>query len=75
MGSLYPSDISRGKFEIIVADLKSCRKRVLFLQDFRSATIISNFPRLISLGYKLPISYFILSFYPFFEIMYSLLED
>ncbi|WP_255701029.1 hypothetical protein [Wolbachia endosymbiont of Anopheles demeilloni] len=27
MGSLYPSDISRGKFEIIVADLKSCRKR------------------------------------------------
>ncbi|UIP92598.1 hypothetical protein JSQ73_005465 [Wolbachia endosymbiont of Anopheles demeilloni] len=29
MGSLYPSDISRGKFEIIVADLKSCRKRTL----------------------------------------------
>ncbi|UIP93263.1 hypothetical protein JSQ73_002965 [Wolbachia endosymbiont of Anopheles demeilloni] len=34
MGSLYPSDISRGKFEIIVADLKSCRKRTSFLLTF-----------------------------------------
>lgn len=27
MRSLYPSDISREKFEIIVADLESCRKK------------------------------------------------
>ncbi|UIP92769.1 hypothetical protein JSQ73_006550 [Wolbachia endosymbiont of Anopheles demeilloni] len=41
MGSLYPSDISRGKFEIIVADLKSCRKRNLFSMK---SCIIQNHP-------------------------------
>ncbi|WP_255701072.1 hypothetical protein [Wolbachia endosymbiont of Anopheles demeilloni] len=43
MGSLYPSDISRGKFEIIVADLKSCRKRTI-LQDLCSFCCEYLFP-------------------------------
>ncbi|WP_255701043.1 hypothetical protein [Wolbachia endosymbiont of Anopheles demeilloni] len=40
MGSLYPSDISRGKFEIIVADLKSCRKRTALSSSCKTSDLL-----------------------------------
>ncbi|UIP93378.1 hypothetical protein JSQ73_002820 [Wolbachia endosymbiont of Anopheles demeilloni] len=57
MGSLYPSDISRGKFEIIVADLKSCRKRTKPRQTFLDSKQIAFQKNISNIKQKTDISF------------------